>query len=288
MVMDVEGRSSARAWGAAARDRDAEPAQRPVVRRLSPAAAKLFAIWTCAWWSGVGVCGALFFLGALEFTSSAKLSLYGISIWLNGWLLAYVAQRYERRSRLDLYHDCVVLWMLSYAMTNLLWEIPWVLLSPFVFTDLHTLADVVAQTGYMRASVANMYWWVLASFASVDLRTVNHNSTFYVVELLAFANVCATGCFFHLNRKRSPYRYLVVVLGCGEPIAATFIFSFSEVFAGFPNMPGGPADTLLALVWTQYQYFFFPMLAGYLGVRLLREDWRRQSHEVAYDSRSMR
>jgi hypothetical protein len=160
-----------------------------------------------------------------------------------------------------------------------LWEIPWVLLSPFVFTDLHTLNDVVAQTDHVRASIANLYWWVLASFASVDLRTVNHNSTFYVVELLAFANVLATMCFFYLNKKRSPYRYLIVALGCGVPIAATFIFSFSEVFAGFENMPGGLADTLLALVWTQYQYFFFPMLFGYMGLRLLRDDWRHHSQE---------
>ena len=38
--------------------------------------------------------------------------------------------------------------------------------------------------------------------------------------------------------------------------------------------PGGIADTLLALVWTQYQYFFFPMIMGAMGVALLREDWR--------------
>jgi len=38
---------------------------------------------------------------------------------------------------------------------------------------------------------------------------------------------------------------------------------------------GGVADTLLALLWTQYQYFVFPMIFGALGVRLLREDWRR-------------
>ena len=61
---------------------------------------------------------------------------------------------------------------------------------------------------------------------------------------------------------------------CGEPIAATFIFTVSEVFDGFVNMPGGVADTLLALVWTQYQYFFFPMIMGAMGVALLREDWR--------------
>jgi hypothetical protein len=275
----ADATGSRRVWDAAEHEWDAGPAGRVVPRTLSRTAARLFAIWTTAWWGSVGVCAALFFLGALDFTSSARLSLYGISIWLNGWLLAYVARRYERRSTSDLFHDCLVIWMLSYAMTNVLWEIPWVLLAPFVFTDLHTLQDVVAQTDYMRASVVHMYWWVLASFAAVDLRTVNHDSTFYVVELLAFANVFATTCFFHLNRKGSPYRYLIVVLGCGVPVAATFIFSFSEVFAGFENMPGGLADTLLALVWTQYQYFFFPMLFGYLGLRLLREDWRHRAEE---------
>ena len=70
---------------------------------------------------------------------------------------------------------------------------------------------------------------------------------------------------------------VVAVLGCGEPVAATFIFSFTEVFAGFENMVGGVADTLLALVWTQYQYFLFPLIFGYFGVKLLLDDWR-QAH----------
>jgi hypothetical protein len=39
-------------------------------------------------------------------------------------------------------------------------------------------------------------------------------------------------------------------------------------------MPGGVADTLLALVWTQYQYFLFPLVFGYFGVKLLMDDWR--------------
>ena len=41
----------------------------------------------------------------------------------------------------------------------------------------------------------------------------------------------------------------------------------------FDAMPGGTADTLLALVWTQYQYFVFPMIFGVLGVKLLLDDW---------------
>ncbi|MGB5704729.1 MAG: hypothetical protein WBM48_18050 [Polyangiales bacterium] len=34
-----------------------------------------------------------------------------------------------------------------------------------------------------------MYWWVLASFSSVDLRTVNQNATCYTLELYSFVNV---------------------------------------------------------------------------------------------------
>jgi hypothetical protein len=48
----------------------------------------------------------------------------------------------------------------------------------------------------------------------------------------------------------------------------------------------GPADTLLALAWTQYQYFFFPMIFGYLGFRLLREDWRQCHSKVAVSASS--
>ncbi len=220
-------------------------------RMASRSTMKVF--WTCTAlvWGGVGVCAGLFFVGVLEFTTSTKIGPYGISIWLNVWMLVFVLPQDKGRSKLDLHHGALVLWMLSYMLTNALWEIPWVVFSPFVFDNLHTLDDVVAHTGFMRESVLNMYWWVLASFSSVDLRTVNHNSTFYTLELYAFVNVLSVICFFYLNKKRSRYRYLIPVLGSGEPVASTFIFSFSEVFAGFENMPGGVADTLLALVWTQ-------------------------------------
>jgi len=244
-------------------------------RAASRSTIKVF--WTCTAlvWGGVGVCAVLFFVGVLDFVPSAKIGLYAISIWLNAWMLVFLLPQNKGRSRMDLYHDALVVWMLSYALTNALWEIPWVLFSPFVFENLHTLGDVVAQTDFMRESPLNMYWWVLASFSSVDLRTVNHNSTFYTLELYSFVNVLSVVFFFYLNKKRSPYRYLIPVLGSGEPVASTFIFSFSEVFAGFENMPGGVADTLLALVWTQYQYFLFPLIFGYFGVKLLLEDWRQ-------------
>ena len=232
--------------------------------------------WTCTAlvWGGVGVCAGLFFVGILDFVTSTKIGLYAISVWLNSWMLVFLLPQNKGRSRIDLYHDALVVWMLSYALTNALWEIPWVLFSPFVFENLNTLNDVVAHTNFMRESPLHMYWWVLASFSSVDLRTVNHNSTFYTLELYSFVNVLLVVSFFYLNKKRSPYRYLIPVLGSGEPVASTFIFSLSEVFAGFENMPGGVSDTLLALVWTQYQYFLFPLVFGYIGVKLLFEDWR--------------
>jgi len=250
-------------------------AGQPVGRSISASAQRLFLLWTLSWWGGVGICAMLFFAGVLDFPPSAKLSLYGISVWLNAWILVWLMRKGSEQSKMALYHDCLVVWMLSYAITNLLWEIPWVIFSPFVFHDLQTLDDVVAHTGYMRENILHMYWWILASFGSVDLRTVNHNSTFYTIEVYAFFNLLMTLYFFHLNRKRSPYRYLIPVLGCGEPVAATFVFSFSEVFGNFQNMPGGVADTLLALVWTQYQYFVFPLIIGYFGYRLLLDDWRK-------------
>jgi len=266
---------SAQTWKTSAPADELDASTMPVARKLSSSARTFFLAWTAAWWGGVGVCAVLFFVGVIDFVDSCRISLYGISIWLNGWIFPYMARRRDGGSQLDLYHDCLVVWMLSYLMTNVLWEMPWVLFSPFIFTDLSTIDDVIAYTGYMQEHVLHMYWWMLASFSSVDLRTVNHDPTFYSVEMFSFVNVALVLYFFHLNKKRSPYRYVVAVLGCGEPVAATFIFSFAEVFGGFENMTGGVADTLLALVWTQYQYFVFPLIFGVWGLRLLREDWRR-------------
>mmetsp|Transcript_2408 Transcript_2408/g.3776 ORF Transcript_2408/g.3776 Transcript_2408/m.3776 type:complete len:263 (-) Transcript_2408:278-1066(-) len=241
----------------------------------------VFILWTTVWWGGVVALAGLFFVGMIDFPTSTKTGLYGVSIWLNGWIIPLLMSHGSGRSRLDVWHECLVVWLISYMMTNALWEIPWLILSPFVFKDLHTLDDVLAQTDWMRESLVNMYWWVLASFSAVDLRTVNHNSTFYTLELYSFINVPSTFYFLYLNKKQSPYRYLIPVIGCGEPIMATFIFTFSEVFCGYENMPGGVADTLLALVWTQYQYFFFPMIFGYIGFELLLEDWRHTNGLLA-------
>lgn len=233
---------------------------------------RLFLIWTAIFWGGTVALGALFYVGAIDFVTSTRLSLYGTSIWLNAWLLPFVLPGASKRDLKQRFHEGVVLWMVCYTMTNALWEIPWVITSPFIFTDLHTLDDVVAQTGWMRESPLHMAWWVMASFSSVDLRTVNHDPTFYALEFFAFLNVASALYFYRLNKQNSALRYLVPVVGCGEPIAATFIFSFTEVFAGFVNMPGGLAETLLALVWTQYQYLFFPMILGWMACQLLLND----------------
>ena len=244
---------------------------RPVERSISQTAKRRFLLWTLFWWSGAGVCALLFYIGLLDFVLSTKIALYGISIWLNGWLLGLVARKHENLSRMSIYHDCLVMWMLSYAVTNILWEIPWVIFSPVVFHDLHTIDDVVAYTAYMRESVLHMYWWTLASFSSVDLRTVNHDPTFYTIEIYAVVNVLTTIYFFHLNKKRSPYRYLVAVIGCGEPVAATFIFSFAEVFASFENMVGGGSRYLACFGLDPVPIYTFPVNIWLCGVSIITE-----------------
>lgn len=257
-----------------------EFAQLAPERSLSQPARKIFKIWTQIWILCTVSVMMLFYVGELDFVMSGRLSMYLISIWLNGCILVWLVRRYAGQDKVDFYHDLLVVWMVSYAITNVQWEIPWVIFSPIVFENLHTLDDLVAKTDYMRESPLHLYYWILATFGAIDLRTVNHNGTFYSLEMFAFVNLAMTFYFFHLNKKRSPYRYLLVVIGCGEPIAATFIFSFSEVFDGFVNMPGGLWDTLLALVWTQYQYVLFPMVFGVLSCKLMLEDWRHCSQKA--------
>lgn len=244
------------------------------VRSISPLAWKVFIVWTVFFWIvWVPLWACLFFIGILDFPQSTKGSLYGVSVWLNGCFFAFITGRKQSLSKLDTYHDCLALWSITYCMTNLLWELPWVLVSRSVFQNLNTLEDVVNQSNYMRSSIFNMWYWVLASFASVDLRTVNHDGTFYSLEIFCFANIASTLLFFYLNSQRHPNRYLVPLAFGGVPVAATFIFSFAEVFNHFKNMPGGFADILLALVWTQYQYLLFPIFMGIISVPLLQHDW---------------
>lgn len=246
-------------------------------RALSPTAKKIFTIATGIWVVGTLSVMMLFYVGTLDFVMSGRLSMYFISIWLNAWILVWFMRRHAGQQKMDFWHDLMVVWIVCYAITNLQWEIPWVILSPFIFENLHTLDDLVAQTGYMRESPLHLYYWVMATFGALDLRTINHNGTFYALELFAFTNLAMTFYFFHLNKKRSPYRYLLVVIGCGEPIAATVIFSFSEVFDGFVNMPGGLWDSLLALVWTQYQYIVFPLIFGAIASKMLLDDLKHSA-----------
>jgi hypothetical protein len=78
--------------------------------------------------------------------------------------------------------------------------------------------------------------------------------------------------FYFLDKKKHPLRYVLPVLNGPMVIASTLIFSFSEVFGGLENMSGGVADTLLALVWTQYLYVLFPAAMFHFGIRLLLND----------------
>ena len=126
----------------------------------------------------------------------------------------------------------------------------------------------------MRESPPHMFYWVMSSFGSCDLRTINHNETFYTLELFAFLNIALALLFWRLNAARSPLRYAVPLLSSGVPVAATVIFSLSEVVNNFANMPGGAADTLLALLWTQYQYVAYPLLCCYLSFPLFVHDVR--------------
>lgn len=246
-------------------------------RALSQSARTIFLVTTAIWSAATITLMILFYVGVLDFVMSSRLSMYFISVWLNVWILVWFMRRHAGQAQMDFWHDLLVVWMLCYAITNIQWEIPWFIFSRVVFENLHTLEDLVAQTAYMRESPWHMYYWVLGTFGVLDLRTVNHDGTFFALEMFSFVNLAMTFYFFHLNRIRSPYRYLLVIIGCGEPIAATVIFSFSEVFDGFVNMPGDVWDTLLALVWTQYQYIVFPMIFGALASKMLLDDLRHSA-----------
>jgi hypothetical protein len=53
----------------------------PASKRVAfPGTMKVF--WTCTAivWGGVGVCAALFFVGVLDFITSAKIGLYAIDV----------------------------------------------------------------------------------------------------------------------------------------------------------------------------------------------------------------
>jgi len=229
----------------------------------------LFLASTGLFWSVPALCGFLFWTGLLDNGPAAKISLYAVSIWLNTCCLTLLRRPQESRTRADVYREFVIVWMISFGMTNLLWEWPWFLTSKFVFHDLHTLAD---WNGLSERIREQMWLWPLASFGSVDLRTINGNGTFMSVEMLSIPSVLTFIAFYFLDRKRHPLRYVLPLFNAPMVIGGTLIFSFSEVFGDYSNMPGGVADTLLALLWTQYQYVVFPALMFYFSLRLLLHD----------------
>lgn len=61
-----------------------------IERAASPSTIKVFWACTALVWGGVGVSAALFFVGVLDFTTSTKVGLYAISVWLNVWILAFL------------------------------------------------------------------------------------------------------------------------------------------------------------------------------------------------------
>lgn len=65
-------------------------------RVASRSLVRLFWTSTALVWGGVGV---------LDFTTSTKIGLYAISVWLNAWMLAFLLPQNKGRSKMNLYHD---------------------------------------------------------------------------------------------------------------------------------------------------------------------------------------
>jgi hypothetical protein len=134
---------------------------------------------------------------------------------------------------------------------------------------MHTIEDWIGLGARIREQ---MWLWPLASFGAVDLRTINGNGAFMAVEMLSIPSVLTFTAFYFLDRKKHRLCYVLPVINGPMLVGGTLIFSFSEVFGGYANMPGGLADTLLALLWTQYQYVLFPAAMFYFSLRLLLND----------------
>ena len=92
------------------------------------------------------------------------------------------------------------------------------------------------------------------------------------VEMLSVPSVLTFTAFYFLDRREHRLRYVLPLVNAPMVIGGTLIFSFSEVFGHFENMPGGVTDTLLALLWTQYQYVLFPAIMFAFALILLLDD----------------
>jgi hypothetical protein len=224
---------------------------------------------TAFFWIIPAVCGVLFWLEVWDNMRASKVSLYAVSIWLNACCLMLVPRPDETRTRACVYREFLIAWMISFSMTNLLWEWPWFLSSRFIFHDLHTIDDWIGLGTRIRE---HMWLWPLASFGAVDLRTINGNGAFMAVEMLSIPSVLTFTAFYFLDRRKHRLRYVLPIINGPMVVGGTLIFSFSEVFGGYSNMPGGLTDTLLALVWTQYQYVLFPAAMCCFSLRLLLND----------------
>jgi len=229
----------------------------------------LFWYLTAFFWTIPAVCGVLFWQEVWTNMLASKVSLYAVAIWLNTCCLMLIRRPNEARTRACVYREFLIVWMISFSMTNLLWEWPWFLSSKFIFSDMHTIDDWIGFSAHIRE---HMWLWPLASFGAVDLRTINGNGAFMAVEMLSIPSVLTFTIFYFLDRKKHRLRYVLPIVNGPMVVAGTLIFSFSEVFSNYPNMPGGRADTLLALVWTQYQYVLFPGAMFYFSLRLLLND----------------
>merc|ERR1711991_696255 len=133
-------------------------------RRVSAASWRRFVAWTLLWWPGVvGSAAGLFWVGRLSFHAASRVGLYGVSVWLNGWLLALLSPSLPWQQR---FHDCIALWGLSYGLTNLVWEVPWIFFSRGpLLDDLATPALLAAGGERMREEgLLGMFRWMLASF----------------------------------------------------------------------------------------------------------------------------
>jgi len=236
---------------------------------MTRASKRLFWGLTACFWLIPTISGFLFWQGVWTNMSASKVALYAVSIWLNTCALMLIPRRRERRTRGCVYREFLVAWMISFSMTNVLWEWPWLLSSTFVFRDMHTIADWHAFSEHVRAHI---WLWPLASFGAVDLRTINGNGAFMAVEMLSVPSVLTFTAFYFLDRREHRLRYVLPLVNAPMVIGGTLIFSFSEVFGHFENMPGGVTDTLLALLWTQYQYVLFPAIMFAFALILLLDD----------------
>ena len=105
--------------GIADQPTDSAPTPGTAMRRtVSASTWRAFAIWTAIFWGATGGLGLLFFAGVLDFSTSTKTSLYGTSIWLNGCLIPLLLPGAKQRPKLDVLHDCLVIWLVSYTMKD--------------------------------------------------------------------------------------------------------------------------------------------------------------------------